>query len=655
MSVLGVARDYIHESRRSLALMARLKSRGRHALAQFLEGKSTVPYDQNSEELNERRRFALTTLRCLQAADALGLERPTALSLTELGQVVAKAGLDREDGGGGNYFGKRNFLTSAVLVQIFNRYMDSERTRATAAQHRGADSSDGEEGASAKAVEAVEAAEGVVRSEWDAQFSRQKELEPYLLLWASTSQCPKRVPDETESEILKRFLFDQLALHSMQYWMRFDVVQTTAACLLLAGGTQLEPALEKAVRRGAELALTRSSMPDSVRSPRPVFFESDRPFYGAPHEEVFLATQLPLKLLPKRMGHVHDVVTRLEAEFIEDPRNGEGWTAISGQSYPAPMTWATAFNTLLLAQAERALRYAYTETVLDDARETDERRVVRFEDGYIDPPNVGSWDDDVVETTEGAKRAIESAVFPQDGDQPSRPQKRSLLLFGPPGTSKTTLVRGVAWSLRRETMADPDQEEKWPLLIVNPSDLLARTGYEGLANGLRELLQVVRELSEVVVFFDEAENYVFERNEKGETRQDRLVTAAMLPLLSGISSKDIVFVMATNDIEAIDSAIKRRGRFDVRIAVGPPDENARVRLLARASGRDAATIRSLLRADDTNGLTIPEIVEIGRSLEGDDWSRERADAVLARYKTRRAIPDSVLTKHKNNVASYHDG
>lgn len=59
----------------------------------------------------------------------------------------------------------------------------------------------------------------------------------------------------------------------------------------------------------------------------------------------------------------------------------------------------------------------------------------------------------------------------------------------------------------------------------------------------------------------------------------------MLPKLQDLHDKqNIIFVLGTNYLHNIDSAVRRKGRFDHRILFDRPDEEAR-RLFYRAKGK----------------------------------------------------------------------
>ncbi|MHC8505153.1 GNAT family N-acetyltransferase [Pseudonocardia bannensis] len=138
---------------------------------------------------------------------------------------------------------------------------------------------------------------------------------------------------------------------------------------------------------------------------------------------------------------------------------------------------------------------------------------------------------------------------------------RSVMLFGPPGTGKTTFAKAVASRLR------------WPFVEVFPSRLAAEPG--GLAAALRETFTSIAELEHVVVFIDEVEEIARQRG--GDPPSPlQSVTNELLKIIPAFREREgRLLVCATNFIRALDPAFLRHGRFDYVIPIGPPDETAR--------------------------------------------------------------------------------
>jgi SpoVK/Ycf46/Vps4 family AAA+-type ATPase len=160
------------------------------------------------------------------------------------------------------------------------------------------------------------------------------------------------------------------------------------------------------------------------------------------------------------------------------------------------------------------------------------------------------------------RRVILPLAQPQLSGRLGLVPPRAIVLFGPPGTGKTTFAKGVASRLG------------WPFVELFPSRLAGESA-AGLAAALREAFALIAELDKVVVFIDEVE-------EIAGARQPRTVSAAqgvtneMLKLIPPFREQDErLLICATNSVRALDGAFLRHGRFDYVIPVGPPDPAAR--------------------------------------------------------------------------------
>ena len=76
--------------------------------------------------------------------------------------------------------------------------------------------------------------------------------------------------------------------------------------------------------------------------------------------------------------------------------------------------------------------------------------------------------------------------------------QRSALLFGPPGTAKTTIVRELARSVG------------WPCVEIRPSNFL-KDGLEHIYESADEIFVDLMDLSRAVIFFDEMDALVQSR------------------------------------------------------------------------------------------------------------------------------------------------
>ncbi len=135
----------------------------------------------------------------------------------------------------------------------------------------------------------------------------------------------------------------------------------------------------------------------------------------------------------------------------------------------------------------------------------------------------------------------------------------SALLFGPPGTSKTEIIKAMADDLN------------WPLIEVTPSDFVRDTLANVYARA-EEIFKDLMDLAGVIVFFDEMEALVPTRDaEAVPDITSQFLTTTMLPKLARLhDQRQVLFFMATNFQERFDPAIKRAGRFDLLVCMGPP-------------------------------------------------------------------------------------
>jgi SpoVK/Ycf46/Vps4 family AAA+-type ATPase len=163
---------------------------------------------------------------------------------------------------------------------------------------------------------------------------------------------------------------------------------------------------------------------------------------------------------------------------------------------------------------------------------------------------------------------------------------RSALLFGPPGTSKTSLAEVVAERLG------------WPLLVVTPSDFLSK-GLEQIYVRANEIFDDLFDISATVVLFDEMDALVQTRENPNRKKDEltagldvtrQMLTTSMLPKLAGLHKRaQVIFFMATNHRRQLDPAITRSGRFDLLLCVGPPRWNRKLAGLARIVEKVTAT------------------------------------------------------------------
>lgn len=135
---------------------------------------------------------------------------------------------------------------------------------------------------------------------------------------------------------------------------------------------------------------------------------------------------------------------------------------------------------------------------------------------------------------------------------------KGALLYGPPGTGKTLLAKAIAG------------EAGVNFLATNGADFDNK--YVGVgADKVRKLFKEAKKVAPCILFIDELDAVGTKRS-GGEKSYERQTLNQLLSCMDGFDITDGVFVFAaTNDVESLDPALLRPGRFDARYAVPLPD------------------------------------------------------------------------------------
>jgi hypothetical protein len=402
---------------------------------------------------------------------------------------------------------------------------------------------------------------------------------------------------------------------------RYDPAELAFASAVLARADRpfRDQLLDRAVRSVVERQGGDGSWPPA----RPVSASRVRLLYVASYEvglalvDILRRDTLQGGVLFEVMGPALSRLRGLAAGNLLSEPGMTGWANDHTRSPRYVESWATAIVVSLLVR---------WRDVLLDERQRQVLRQYRVEGADTDPGRL-EWPD-LYETLAPPKKVslivsdpsasgnlandlADKIARPILRDPARRPDRASFIIFGPPGSRKTTLLKELARALG------------WPLLTLSPPDFLA-DGLNGFERRAADIFTDLLSLRRVVVLLDECEPF-FLRREDAETpgtrTQGAFITHGMLPRLQDLrDSRWIVFALATNvGPDKLDPAVTRPGRFDFQHHQDHPTTEAQERYLLEAIDPES-------RADSVITAGVAKLV---------------ADAVadLRAYRPKRWEPD----------------
>jgi len=247
-----------------------------------------------------------------------------------------------------------------------------------------------------------------------------------------------------------------------------------------------------------------------------------------------------------------------------------GWASphITTQA-STPLAWSTAQTLTCITRMKKVVQRLLHVDVLEEFGGITNK-------GF---PNLSSWDrlldTDLGDPTKECRTLKdvlnERMIRPFTPDNPDSfctvPKfgaAYSAILFGPPGTAKSTITEALA-----ERMG-------WDFVVIDTASFLA-DGLTNVASRIRYVFTRLQSLDDCVILFDEIEEFCLDRETPGLGMESRMLTTSMLTAINDLrKKKKSIFFLATNRLRAFDSAITRPGRFDMQLFVGTPNLEARV-------------------------------------------------------------------------------
>ncbi|EDV32099.1 uncharacterized protein Dana_GF15657 [Drosophila ananassae] len=196
---------------------------------------------------------------------------------------------------------------------------------------------------------------------------------------------------------------------------------------------------------------------------------------------------------------------------------------------------------------------------------------------------------------------------------------RGILMFGPPGCSKTMIAKALA------------TESKLNFLSIKGPELFSMWVGES-ERAVREVFRRARQVAPAIVFFDEIDAIGGERadGDSGSSSVKERVLTQLLTEMDGVEAlQNVTIVAATNRPDMIDKALLRPGRIDRILYVGLPKAEARREILK-------IKLRAMPLAD---GVDMEKLVQLTDGYSGAEIQAVCHEAAL------RALEQSFEAEH----------
>ena len=147
---------------------------------------------------------------------------------------------------------------------------------------------------------------------------------------------------------------------------------------------------------------------------------------------------------------------------------------------------------------------------------------------------------------------------------------KGVLLSGLPGTGKTLLAKAVAG------------EANVPFFSISASEFIEMVVGVG-ASRVRDLFNEAKKVAPAIVFIDELDAIGRARGGAvslgGHDEREQTLNQILTEMDGFTGSEGVIVIAATNRPEVLDPALMRPGRFDRQVAVSPPDQRGRLKIL----------------------------------------------------------------------------